>query len=204
MSTIKTLRDALERIAELYENNSNANSIRQASLLYDSRCIARTALATKDAPALEAVPDAEFERLLTEFGNLQFDCGAWDEDDNDGNPPPYGALVKKSRAARNALRLAASRPQPAKQEAAPLEVPEGQYKNVGMIVRAIGHLNGHEMVFRSKLCTGTHEAGHVAKQWAEQCAYPGVSYRLEIAQDYAYILATKQSPAAPTNAKEST
>lgn len=40
---------ALEQIAELYESNSNANSIRQASLLYDARCIARTALQEKTA-----------------------------------------------------------------------------------------------------------------------------------------------------------
>ncbi len=64
------------------------------------------------------------------------------------------------------------------------------YKCVGMLVRAVGHLDGHEMVFRSKLCNGEHEAGHVAKQWAEQCSHPGVSYRLEIAQDRAYVLAT--------------
>ncbi len=70
---------------------------------------------------------------------------------------------------------------------------EQGYKNVGMLVRAIGHLDGHEMVFRSKLCNGDWEAGHVAKQWAEQCSHPGVSYQLEIAQEYAYVITKEKT-----------
>ena len=128
MSTIKTLRDALEKIAGLYEDNADANSIRQASLLYDSRCIARTALteaAAKDASALEAVPvlamhpkqESAYKTLVAalrgQIAHLQKEVAQKDEAVN---------TLASERAANALLTEELARTAPPKQEAAPVRL----------------------------------------------------------------------------------
>ena len=185
MSTIKTLRDALESIAGLYEDNADANSIRQASLLYDSRCIARTALteaAIKDAPALEAVPSPCIE-------------------DQDGIPRAVRDVIESRGSLRTlralyrviniwgaGQRIAA----PVKQEAAPLAAPEGTYELARRCLWIAFTWNDHN--FQAPWKYARDEAAKFgitnidqANAWIDKA-----------------ILATKQSPAATTNAKETT
>ena len=49
---------------------------------------------------------AELEKLITEYGNRSFDCGAWEDKttlDADGMTRPYRSLVEISSAAKMAL-----------------------------------------------------------------------------------------------------
>ena len=49
---------------------------------------------------------AELEKLITEYGNRSFDCGAWEDEttlDADGMTRPYRSLVESSSAAKMAL-----------------------------------------------------------------------------------------------------
>jgi hypothetical protein len=63
---------------------------------------------SRAANAQDAGVPTEFDKLLTVFGNLQFDCGAWNNDSED-NTTTYEALVEQSVKARAAVREASGR-----------------------------------------------------------------------------------------------
>jgi hypothetical protein len=168
MTTIKTLRDALE---SLYQMTARY-AITDAD--YGIVCNAAAVLeaATKDAPALEAVP--------VHFYRMPAGSGQWIET-TAGCIEAIKGMMQHYPYEFRTLYTA-----PAKQEAAPFEAQEGLTK------AAIAWWKNH------RPCNWT-EAQHVENPVVN--CQSGADE--ELAVQVAAIIATKQSPAAPTNAKES-
>ncbi len=86
--------------------NAGANVDPERESPWDAYLSAAPTLPSVQEPITQSI---EFDRLLTVFGNLQFDIGEWEQDD-ENDLSQFNTLLEKARVARAAIHAFAVSP----------------------------------------------------------------------------------------------